>query len=69
MKFIGKQQKEYFVIFEVQFSLGFITVQGETFMVGFTDLDWADDPDDRNSTAGYVFNLGSGPITWACKKQ
>eukprot|EP00253_Pinus_taeda_P022735 PITA_22735 len=22
-----------------------------------------------NSTAGYVFTLGSGPITWACKKQ
>ena len=38
-------------------------------MVGFTDSDWADDPDDRKSTAGYVFSLGSGPVTWACKKQ
>ena len=38
-------------------------------MVGFTDLDWADDPDDQKSTAGYVFNLQSGPVTWACKKQ
>eukprot|EP00253_Pinus_taeda_P002976 PITA_02976 len=38
-------------------------------LVGFTDSDWAGDPDDRNSTAGYVFTLGSGPITWACKKQ
>ena len=38
-------------------------------LVGFTDSDWADDPDDRKSTAGYVFSLGSGPITWACKKQ
>ena len=38
-------------------------------MVGFTDSDWAGDPDDRNSTAGYVFSLGSGPVTWACKKQ
>ena len=28
MKVIGKQQKEYFDIFKVQFSLGFITVQG-----------------------------------------
>eukprot|EP00253_Pinus_taeda_P024412 PITA_24412 len=27
------------------------------------------DPDVRKSTAGYVFTLGSGPITWACKKQ
>ena len=28
MKVIGKQQKEYFDIFEGQFSLGFITVYG-----------------------------------------
>eukprot|EP00253_Pinus_taeda_P031388 PITA_31388 len=38
-------------------------------LVGFTDSDWAGDPDDRKSTAGYVFTLGSGPITLACKKQ
>jgi hypothetical protein len=38
-------------------------------LVGFTDSDWADDPDDRKSTAGYVFSLGSRPVTWACKKQ
>eukprot|EP00253_Pinus_taeda_P031205 PITA_31205 len=38
-------------------------------LVGFTDSDWAGDADDRKSTAGYVFTLGSGPITWACKKQ
>ena len=33
------------------------------------DSDWAGDPDDRKSTTVYVFTLGSGPITWACKKQ
>eukprot|EP00253_Pinus_taeda_P032049 PITA_32049 len=38
-------------------------------LVGFTDFDWASDPDDRKSTIGYVLTLGSGPITWACKKQ
>eukprot|EP00253_Pinus_taeda_P009702 PITA_09702 len=38
-------------------------------LVGFTDCDWAGDPDDQKSTACYVFTLGSGPITWACKKQ
>ena len=38
-------------------------------LVGFIDSDWADDPDDRKSTAGYVFSPGSEPITWACKKQ
>eukprot|EP00253_Pinus_taeda_P010314 PITA_10314 len=35
----------------------------------FTNSDWAGDPDDRKSTTGYVFTLGSRPITWACKKQ
>ena len=38
-------------------------------MVGFTDSDWVDDPNDRKSTTGYVFSLGSGLVTWACKKQ
>ena len=38
-------------------------------MVGFTDSDWAGDLDDQKSTVGYVFSLGSRPITWACKKQ
>eukprot|EP00253_Pinus_taeda_P020315 PITA_20315 len=34
-----------------------------------TDFDWVGDPDDRKSTAGYIFTLGYGPITWACKKE
>eukprot|EP00253_Pinus_taeda_P031192 PITA_31192 len=38
-------------------------------LVGFTNSDWAGDPDDWKSTGGYVFTLGSGPITSACKKQ
>eukprot|EP00253_Pinus_taeda_P015839 PITA_15839 len=38
-------------------------------LVGFTDSDWAGDPDDWKSIAGYVFTLGLGPITRACKKQ
>jgi hypothetical protein len=43
---------------------------GETpLLVGFIDSDWAGDPDDQKSTAGYVFTLGSRPITWSCKKQ
>ena len=38
-------------------------------LVGFIDSDWADNPDDLKSTVYYVFILGSGPVTWACKKQ
>eukprot|EP00253_Pinus_taeda_P029542 PITA_29542 len=38
-------------------------------LVGFTDSDWAGDPDDWKSIVGYVFTPGYGPITWDCKKQ
>eukprot|EP00253_Pinus_taeda_P035633 PITA_35633 len=43
--------------------------QASPLLGGFTDSDWASDLDDRKSTASYVFTLGSGPVTWACKKQ
>jgi hypothetical protein len=70
MKFIGKKPKGYFGMSGVYFSSRYITVQGGTpLLVGFTDSDWVGDPDDRKSTTGYVFSLGSGPVTWACKKQ
>eukprot|EP00253_Pinus_taeda_P013492 PITA_13492 len=52
----------------VQFGIHY-SAKAAPLLVGFTDSDWAGDPDDRKSTAGYVFTLGSGPITWACKKQ
>eukprot|EP00253_Pinus_taeda_P029013 PITA_29013 len=53
---------------KVQFGIHY-SAKAAPLLVGFTDSDWAGDPDDRKSTAGYVFTLGSGPITWACKKQ
>jgi hypothetical protein len=43
--------------------------KGTLLPVGFIVSDWVDDPNDQKSTACYVFNLGSGPVTWACKKQ
>eukprot|EP00253_Pinus_taeda_P019175 PITA_19175 len=50
-------------------SLSQSNAEASPLLVGFTNSDWAGDPDDYKSTAGYVFTLGSGPITWACKKQ
>eukprot|EP00253_Pinus_taeda_P023810 PITA_23810 len=38
-------------------------------LVDFTDSNWAGDLDDQKSYVDYVFTLGSGPITLACKKQ
>eukprot|EP00253_Pinus_taeda_P003922 PITA_03922 len=52
----------------VQFGIHY-SDKASPLLVGFTDSDWAGDLDDRKSTVGYVFTLGSGPITWACKKQ
>eukprot|EP00253_Pinus_taeda_P002291 PITA_02291 len=52
----------------VQFGIHY-SAEASPLLVGFTDSDWAVDLDDRKSTAGYVFTLGLGPITWACKKQ
>ncbi|XP_057833780.2 secreted RxLR effector protein 161-like [Cryptomeria japonica] len=38
-------------------------------LVGFTDSNWASFVDDKKSTSGYVFSLGSSAITWTSKKQ
>lgn len=36
---------------------------------GYTDADWAGDRDTRRSTSGFLFNLGSGAISWSSKSQ
>ena len=36
---------------------------------GFSDSDWAGNPDDKRSTTGYAFNIGSGVISWSSKKH
>jgi len=35
--------------------------------LGFTDSDYAPDKDDRKSTMGYVFMLGSYAAAWSSK--
>jgi len=40
-----------------------------TMPIGYTDSDFAGDPDDRKSTSGYVFILAGGAITWRTRKQ
>lgn len=38
-------------------------------LYGYTDSDWAGSVDDKKSTSGYAFLLGSGVISWLSKKQ
>ena len=33
-------------------------------IMGFMDSDWANCPDTRRSVGGYLFTLGSGPVSW-----
>eukprot|EP00253_Pinus_taeda_P003502 PITA_03502 len=40
------------------------TRSSDSILSGYTDSDWAGSVDDRKSTAGYVFSLGSGAVTW-----
>ena len=42
----------------VQFVIHY-SARASPLLIGFTDSDWDGDPDDRKSTAGYVFTLGS----------
>jgi Reverse transcriptase (RNA-dependent DNA polymerase) len=37
--------------------------------VGFSDSDMAGDLDDRKSTTGVIYFLGSNPVSWLSKKQ
>ena len=52
----------------IQFGI-YYSIGGKPLLVGFTDSLWDDDPNVRKSTVGYVFSLGSRPVTWDCKKQ
>lgn len=35
----------------------------------YSDVDWADDQDDRKSTSGYITMMHGEPVTWTSRKQ
>ncbi|GLB40854.1 putative mitochondrial protein [Lyophyllum shimeji] len=43
--------------------------KGQIALSGFTDSDWASCLDTRRSIGGYTWNLGSGTVSWAARKQ
>jgi len=38
-------------------------------LVGWTDSNWAQDPDNCRFTSGFAFDVGGGVISWSSKKQ
>lgn len=38
-------------------------------LVGWTDSNWAQDPDSRRSIGGFVFDVAGGSVCWSAKKQ
>ena len=36
---------------------------------GYSDADWAGDPDTRRSTSGYLFKIGDASVSWSSKRQ
>ena len=56
-----QQQKEFFLPARHQEARHFVQ-KGE-------DSDWVGSLDDRKSTSGYIFCLGSNVIAWSSKKQ
>jgi hypothetical protein len=42
---------------------------GANGLYGYSDSSWADDPDSRKSTSGFVFLLADAAISWCSRKQ
>ena len=38
-------------------------------LVGYTNLSWCSDAEDRKSTTGYVFMLGGALVSWSSRKD
>jgi hypothetical protein len=50
-------------------SLGIMYGSNKPLLLGYSDADFAGDPDSRKSTSGYVFLLCGGAVSWSSRKQ
>jgi hypothetical protein len=50
-------------------NFGIMTDNCDVELAGYSDSDWARNPDDKKSTSGYAFNIGTRVVSWSSKKQ
>ena len=53
----------------LKYGLQFSAQEEKPELFGYTGADWAGDVDTRRSTSGYVFQIGSGTVSWSSRKQ
>jgi hypothetical protein len=51
------------------FGLTFGGSDNKTNLIGWSDVDWAQDMDTRRSIGAFVFNIAGGYVSWSSKKQ
>jgi hypothetical protein len=62
--------KHIFKYLEGTFKFGIYYQEGESNKLKrYTNVDWIGDTKNHKSTLGYIFQLGSGPVTWSSCKQ
>ena len=55
--------------YALKYGLKFTAHEQESELFGYSDADWAGYVDTRESTSGYVFQIGSSTISWSSRKQ
>ena len=50
------------------FCLTFGGPESDIDLIGWTDSDWAQDPDTRQSVGGFIFNVAGGLVSWSCQE-
>ena len=53
----------------LKYGLKFTAQEEKPELFGYSYADWAGDVDTRRSASGYVFQLGSGTVSWSSRKQ
>ena len=48
----------------IEYGITFVRQKSDLLVVGYVDVDYAGDLDDRRLTTGYVFTFIGGPIYW-----